>query len=443
MRFAFLAAFWVAALARPALPQQGQDGTWAETRFHRVHLINGNFIDGQLIKDTPQGATLTIKSGEITVRKDLIDRIEFIKMRTFNPIEDIKEEIERKRREQERKKREEEERKKKEGGIVDPGPKPKPETVDIDPETRTKVDAILVRLKKAGVEQKGAISTELPALGVKAALYLAAIIETIEDDLLTFVGPVLGQFKSPKMQEALVKMTRSSRASVRGEGAIALGASGDPAMSRTLLPLLNDPDTIVRGNVVDSLARLGSKESIGPVSKVCIDPDRSLRGRAFAALQKLLAAAGQSDDLRRMLADLASEARGAARAEVLMTLSREAKKEDWAFLSRYLEDDDASVRQAAAFGIGNLAVPDSADAVLNRLPVEKDKWTRMYLAGGVLRLRAYKGVDELIRWLGDDDGDVRVAAWQTLKSLTGQSLDPKRELWETYWNSIRAKMIKP
>src|SRR5262245_25732182 len=59
--------------------QDSSDAT--ELRFHRVHLINGNFIDGQLIKDSPQQVLLQIKAGEMAIRRDLIDRVEFVKMR--------------------------------------------------------------------------------------------------------------------------------------------------------------------------------------------------------------------------------------------------------------------------------------------------------------------------------------------------------------------------
>src|SRR5207249_5339036 len=83
MRFTVVVSMWTAALAGVAgAQQQGED--WVDQRFHRVYLTNGNVIDGQLIKETPQGATLTLKSGNITIRKDMIERIELIKMRSLN-----------------------------------------------------------------------------------------------------------------------------------------------------------------------------------------------------------------------------------------------------------------------------------------------------------------------------------------------------------------------
>ena len=60
---------------------QAADGEWVEVRFYRVHLINGNFIDGQLLKDDAKGAILKMKAGEMTIRRDMIDRVEFVKMK--------------------------------------------------------------------------------------------------------------------------------------------------------------------------------------------------------------------------------------------------------------------------------------------------------------------------------------------------------------------------
>jgi HEAT repeat protein len=437
MRSAFsaLALLLLAVWARPATARQTQDPSWVEVRFHRVFMTNGNFIDGQLLKNTPQGATLQIKAGEITIRADLIDRIEYIKMRSLK----------------EAPAKVAPGTPKKEPPSPPKGEKPAPEppkaaskldATGADPETVAKVDSILAQMRKAPVEKRGEIAGEFSALGIRAALYLGANIEALDDDVLTFVGPLLRASKSPKLQEILVQMTTSSRASVRSEGASSLGLSGDPSMSRHLVPLLKDSDAIVRGVAVEALGNLNATDAVPAVSKVCIDPDRAVRARAFGSLQKLAKASGQSGELRRVLTDLASQAQGAARAEVLMNLSRECQREDWPLLARYLNDDDGSVRQAAAFALGNLAAPESADTILGRLDAEKDKWARMYLSGAVLKLKAYRGVDALISWLSDDDTDIRTAAYQALRGLTSQSLEPRRELWETYWNSARAKVLK-
>src|SRR6266498_3822034 len=72
---------------------QAQDGQWVETRFNRVFLRNGNFIDGHLIGETNQSVRMKLITGEMTIRKDTIEldsigrpRVELIKMRSYQEL---------------------------------------------------------------------------------------------------------------------------------------------------------------------------------------------------------------------------------------------------------------------------------------------------------------------------------------------------------------------
>src|SRR5687768_4428544 len=52
-------------------------------RFHRVHLRNGNVIDGDLIGLTDREAVLKLSVGHIAIRRTQIEKIEFVKMRSI------------------------------------------------------------------------------------------------------------------------------------------------------------------------------------------------------------------------------------------------------------------------------------------------------------------------------------------------------------------------
>jgi HEAT repeat protein len=73
--------------------------------------------------------------------------------------------------------------------------------------------------------------------------------------------------------------------------------------------------------------------------------------------------------------------------------------------------------------------------VLARLPEETDKWARVYLCQAVLKLRVQKAVDPLIEWLGEEDGDIRLAAYESLKKLSGQDFGVKKEAWQQWRKS--------
>ena len=45
-----------------------QDSPFQEVRFHRVHLLNGNFVDGTLVRQTKDELVLRIKGGEVGMR---------------------------------------------------------------------------------------------------------------------------------------------------------------------------------------------------------------------------------------------------------------------------------------------------------------------------------------------------------------------------------------
>src|SRR5579863_8190075 len=83
MRLVITLTCWV-GLAGWAWAQQ--DPVWQEIRFYRVHLRNGNFIDGDLVKQSSKEVVLRLRSGEISIRSDQIDRLEFVKMRDVREV---------------------------------------------------------------------------------------------------------------------------------------------------------------------------------------------------------------------------------------------------------------------------------------------------------------------------------------------------------------------
>src|SRR6185295_15607172 len=71
----------LAAAACLALPLGLVAQDWIEVRFDRVHLKNGNFIDGRIIARNDLSVTMQIVGGEITFKYGTIDRIEVVKMK--------------------------------------------------------------------------------------------------------------------------------------------------------------------------------------------------------------------------------------------------------------------------------------------------------------------------------------------------------------------------
>src|SRR5438132_6132475 len=148
-------------LAMPLLlPQSFQDSDTGDLRFTRVHLRNGNFIDGQVVKDSVGSVLLRIRSGEIDIRRDQIDKVELVKMKSYGdrsiffdkPKAPDKGPV----------------------AMPDKGPIKTPE-VNTPEAIRKKVDMILFRYKQMRKNANDVLPVDqIQALGEEAVVYLAS-----------------------------------------------------------------------------------------------------------------------------------------------------------------------------------------------------------------------------------------------------------------------------
>lgn len=60
-----------------------QDTAYTWIQFHRVYLRNGNCVEGSLVSRCDASVTLRQPWGDILIRNDQIDRVEFVKMKSF------------------------------------------------------------------------------------------------------------------------------------------------------------------------------------------------------------------------------------------------------------------------------------------------------------------------------------------------------------------------
>src|SRR6185436_21134294 len=79
-----LALALILSLASAAAAQQQDQAGWVYTRFYRVHLRNGNCVDGDLVKRTDKEVIIRLPSGEISFRNDQIEKVEFVKLKSYN-----------------------------------------------------------------------------------------------------------------------------------------------------------------------------------------------------------------------------------------------------------------------------------------------------------------------------------------------------------------------
>jgi HEAT repeat protein len=390
-----------------------QDPEWVEVRFHRVHLLNGNFIDGQLLKDTPGQVLLKVKSGEMGIRRDQIDFVEYIKMRSLN-----------------------------ERPVVRPPPnnpgnpalpREKPATVNTPEEIRQKVDGILAKLKSSQQGRKRFPVEEMTELGADGAIYLATRLPDLTIEVQSMVAAALGTLKVPQTAPILEPLLGDPSPKLRATAAVALGLMGDEGGKvRYLRPLLRDPDPEVRSTVLGMLAAVEDRDWFDPVSQLCGDADPTVRSRAMAVSGRLAAKYSLQETYLGILADPLRRGGPDVRIDMAGAIGSLGRREGWSHLAPLLGDTEPKVRAAAAMALLALAAPDSGPDILDHLPREQDRMTRLYLASTAQKLKLRAAVVPLVDWLSDPDEEIRKAAGAALLNLTGQTFGQDRGKW-TEW----------
>jgi HEAT repeat protein len=400
------------------LPVQagGQDPVVAESRFHRVHLKNGNFIDGQLVKESPNEIVLKLKQGQLTIGRHLIDSVESVKIRSLTentakppptPAPGLQPPPSPSRTE-----------------AAAPGPK-----VAVSDEVRRKVDEMLGKLGLSKEDNATLSLDELIALGDDAAAYLASRLPDMNPRLQMHASVALGALKSAKSVPVLEELLAHPASSVRSAAVTALGNMGDTEKTRFLPRMLKDPEASVRRNVLSILSGVQDREWFVLLVDLFADEDKEIRVQALASAGQIAARHGMQDDFLRVLQGGMSRTSGPARADLLAAVGGVSKPDTWKVLTPYLRDSEPQVRAAAALALMNLGAADAGPEIADAIATERDTLARVYLAGSAQRLKLGKAVEPLIEWLADPQEEIRKVAAVALHTITSETFGTDRAKW--------------
>lgn len=434
-------ALWIGLLLGGA-PAPLQDER-AEVRFQRVHLKNGNFLDGTIVQQTAREVVLKMKFGEMRIRADQIERIESIKLRSVG---EKAEELPTSRKTAPPKEDP--------AGRRDPFTRPAgppaappraagPRTPDAlfsaRPETREQVDPLLRQLERSDPEQRDSIAQRLVELGGETGPYLASLLDQVDREILVYVVNAIESLRDPRSVPVLYRQLESPNALVRQNAIqLVISIAGAQAAARVSLSL-KDPDPAVRAAAVTGLQAVGERDAFDALAPLAADPDREVRTRALGALGDLARRHDLGDLLAATLEAAAERAQGAALLDVLASLGRTGQPRVWTTLVRYLDHDEPDVRAAAVTALGSLGGRDSAPALLARLPAEQDGAVRVALAQTVQKLVLRDAAETLIGWLDDPNVEVRASTARALQAITGQNLGADPDLWRAWWEEHKPK----
>jgi len=413
-------ALWLAAaLGAVAFPAGAAQDRFTETRFHRVHLRNGNFVDGALVRQDVRGVVLKLKVGEMTIRQDQIDHVELVKLRSIADKPEITKPV------------------KPPIGVIDRPPvTPDPTATKSTPEAvRKRVDEMLRVLKLSKNDNDTLSVDELSGLGEEAAAYLAARLPDLEAKLQMHAASALGALKSPKATGILEQHLKHSAPLVRAYASQALASMGEQEKLRYLPKMLQDPDAGVRRNTIGMLGGVEDRDWYTPVSDLIMDRDDEVRRQALHISRQLAARHGMDEEYMNLLVGNLGRASGTVRADVIAGISGLGKQDAWKSIAPYLRDSDSGVRAAAALGIMNLGPTDAAGDIVDALVLERDRLARVYLAGAAQKLKAAKAVEPLVEWMNDPDQDIRRIASLALQTITGQNFGLDAGKWAEWLRS--------
>ena len=416
-------AFVVLLAAVGAAAAQQQEPNWVDVRFYRVHLHNGNVVDGQLVKQTDKEVVLLIQGGEIHFRNDVIERLELVKMRSLTEKPLLV------------------------PSVSPSGPGRAPlnpgaprlskgavEVFDASPETREKIDPCLVELGQANPERKQAVMDNMSQVGLDTGPYLASLLTRVDLSDISVLTAVIVKCHDTRAIPLLIRQLASENPLIRTAAASALGGLGDDRAISSLIALIDDKDPTVKQTAVTAIADVGGPRALDALLPVCGDGDRKCRSTAiqgsFIIATKIASIPTLLDGWTKAL----STGPANARVDLLAALARLKNPDVWKTIVLYVGDDSPAVRASAATSLAAMGAVDAAPVIASQANSENNLSAKIALAQAAGQLKIRGAVDALIRWLGEEDANLKREAVTSLQSISGQQIGDDPSAWAE-WRS--------
>jgi HEAT repeat protein len=363
------------------------------------------------------------------IRKDSIDRIELIKIRTLGEKPKLDPPL------------------KKAGaasvaaGAVKAPPADRGGKIrapEVDDHVRDNVRMILSRLKLAAPDQKAGLVKDL-ARQERAAPYLASLLPGLDPDPAAFLGEALLLMKDPACQIYLVEALESPKPHVRIVALDLLAGQGNAERVEPVRQCLEDPVPGVKVAAMNAVTRLGDGQALRPMLDHLGSEDVVVRAAAINNSLTLGHRLGRMNDVHEGVRLALVDARGGALLDLIWAAGRTGKKDLWGLVASYAYDGDPKLRGAVMEALTALAAPESIDVVAQRLRIEDDKAVRVRLAAAAEALKHLQAVPPLIDWLRSNDPDIVNAAVKSLQSITRQKFGKSYDKWDDWWQSTQRK----
>jgi len=419
-----VSVLWV-ALAWSALFPGLQEG-WRDT--HRVHLRNGQFLDGRLEQIADKEVLFRWSpSALLRIRRMEIDRIEEIKIRPLRslpkpvPLPEVigPPPVE--------------------GGKPEPGEKPP----EIRSELAAAIDVITASLVEATESKRVMLIKRLRSYGLEGARHLISQLPKYEPTRASAALLALGSMKDLQIDRDLQELLLAEMPLLRQEACLLLAAREASGAVPSLVGLIADPVPGVRVAAAEAVGRLGDQGRLGLVAEACLDREKTVRAMALHFARTLAVRTDSELELVRLWLAMVPRAGAGAKADLAVAIGRLAgthknpevpAAEMVQALVELLGDRVEAVRAAAAGGIGEARSAGAAASsdLLAALENERASSVSAALCEALGNVVAQSAVDPLIAKLETGDDVVKDAAGRALRKITRQPFDLDPEKWREW-----------
>jgi HEAT repeat protein len=320
------------------------------------------------------------------------------------------------------------------GIIGTPDPDVRKFVVDIlgDIKDRQAVPALIGRLEDADENIRVAAAEALGKIRDRRAVdsLLACLTRYNQGWLDYAAAEALGEIGDERALEPL--LAALGRSSLREPVLEALGKIGNATTLAPLVASLADPLRIVREVSIAALAAIYRKSAAAERREIVATVRAGLNERAVDFLEEILITStgelqkstiailgwtGRESSIKKIFALLKEEDLADPVVQSLASIDPDQA----GFLTAYLSNDNALVRQAVAEVLGASRIAVAEDALI-RLLQDENGHVRSTAAGALGRLRSRKARSGLLALLQDEYENVQEAAIQALGAIGDESV---------------------
>lgn len=280
----------------------------------------------------------------------------------------------------------------------------------------------IIRLHSRDPVERAAAASRLGKMAGGAAPAVPYLIRLLPDDTPVQLSSYLGG-----------GYTSSMETTPGDEASRALAEIGDPA-SNALILALSNPHPGVRRLAAKAIGQIGDINAVNFLIDLLNDTDREVRATAAIALGNY-----RHPMAVQRIMDAYPKASVAVRTDMIFALAHIDDIMAVPFLAKQAKDPHPAVRAAVMLALGKLGDARAIPALLAGLQ-DPDEITRINAAYSLGNYYSPKVVTALIQSLKDPATQVKQAAAESLKRLSGMDFGLMQAKWQQWWQQQRRQM---